>query len=198
VHVRAVAGLKALGIAAGAGHFKVGAKSPSFELPDHTGNASRSAELLGKGRLVLQFIRGAGVRSASGRWRRCLTSPLRLARRELRWLPCLRQTRSSLSLCTISTSLRFRFWWTVATNAPAVRAGLPRLRRTAGALRSTFVNFRREWRFQLGVGDSATFVIDRDGTILFAFGERGLYGSAERWRFCRWSSPKPAACRLRL
>jgi peroxiredoxin len=59
VHARAVDGLKAQGIAEKAlGIFCVGAGSPSFELPDHNGKLVSSADLLGKGRLVLQFIRG--------------------------------------------------------------------------------------------------------------------------------------------
>jgi peroxiredoxin len=56
VHSRTVAGLKAQGFAAHA--LKVGAKSPSFELPDHNGKLVSSANLLGQGRLVLIFIRG--------------------------------------------------------------------------------------------------------------------------------------------
>jgi peroxiredoxin len=56
VHSRTVAGLKAQGFAAHA--LKLGAKSPSFELPDHNGKLVSSANLLGQGRLVLVFIRG--------------------------------------------------------------------------------------------------------------------------------------------
>jgi peroxiredoxin len=56
VHSRTVAGLKAQGFAAHA--LKVGAKSPSFELPDHNGKLVSSANLLSQGRLVLVFIRG--------------------------------------------------------------------------------------------------------------------------------------------
>ncbi len=56
VHARAVAGLKAQGIAASA--LKVGDKSPSFELPDHNGKLVSSGQILAKGRLVLLFIRG--------------------------------------------------------------------------------------------------------------------------------------------
>jgi len=59
VHARAVADLKARGLAAQALKiFEVGAKSPSFELPDHNGKLVSSALLLAKGPLVLLFIRG--------------------------------------------------------------------------------------------------------------------------------------------
>jgi peroxiredoxin len=56
VHARAVAGLKAQGIASCA--LKVGDKSPSFELPNHNGTLLSSDQLLAKRRLVLLFIRG--------------------------------------------------------------------------------------------------------------------------------------------
>lgn len=56
VHARAVAELKALRVAAGA--LVVGAEAPAFELLNHEGNISRSADLLTRGRLVICFIRG--------------------------------------------------------------------------------------------------------------------------------------------
>jgi len=59
VHARAVDGLKAKDLAAKALRaFGVGAKSPSFELPDHNGKSVSSVNLLAKGRLVVSFIRG--------------------------------------------------------------------------------------------------------------------------------------------
>jgi peroxiredoxin len=56
VHARAVAELKAREIAAGA--LPVGVKAPSFELQDHDGKIVSSSELLSRGRLVICFIRG--------------------------------------------------------------------------------------------------------------------------------------------
>src|SRR5260370_28027843 len=56
IHARAVADLKAQGLAACA--LKVGDKSPSFALPDHNGKLVSSTDLLANGRLVLCFIRG--------------------------------------------------------------------------------------------------------------------------------------------
>src|SRR5271155_2976136 len=60
VHDRTIASLKASGLAAKALSLSgtSGAKSPSFELPDHNGKIVPSASLLAKGRLVLLFIRG--------------------------------------------------------------------------------------------------------------------------------------------
>jgi peroxiredoxin len=56
VHAAVVAELKARNLAAGA--LPVGAQSPSFELPDHNGKIVRSQDLLPHARLVICFIRG--------------------------------------------------------------------------------------------------------------------------------------------
>jgi peroxiredoxin len=56
VHLRAISGLKAHGVAANA--LKAGEKCPSFELSDHNGKAVASSDLLSRGSLVLIFIRG--------------------------------------------------------------------------------------------------------------------------------------------
>jgi peroxiredoxin len=56
VHVRTVAALQQQGLAAKS--LTIGAKAPTFELPDHNGKHISSAELLNKGRLVICFIRG--------------------------------------------------------------------------------------------------------------------------------------------
>lgn len=56
IHSQAVAELKARKLALNC--LRVGAKAPNFELQDQNGEIIRSAELLGKGALVLCFIRG--------------------------------------------------------------------------------------------------------------------------------------------
>jgi peroxiredoxin len=56
VHARAVAELKQQRLAANI--LSVGAKMPEFQLPDQGGKIISSSDLLGKGRLVLCFIRG--------------------------------------------------------------------------------------------------------------------------------------------
>jgi peroxiredoxin len=56
IHARAVAELKASGLA---GHaLSVGTQSPQFDLPDHNGKLVSSASLLTKGPLLVSFIRG--------------------------------------------------------------------------------------------------------------------------------------------
>src|ERR1700704_2948883 len=56
VHAHTVAALKQQGLAAKA--LGVGAQVPTFQLPDHNGKPVSSPPLLGKGRLVISFIRG--------------------------------------------------------------------------------------------------------------------------------------------
>ena len=56
VHARSVAELKTQQLAAGI--LNIGAKAPAFELSDHDGNIVRSSDLLGRGRLIICFIRG--------------------------------------------------------------------------------------------------------------------------------------------
>jgi peroxiredoxin len=56
VHAQVVAELKAKGLAANS--LALGAKAPSFTLPDHNGKPVPSADLLSKGRVVICFFRG--------------------------------------------------------------------------------------------------------------------------------------------
>ena len=68
VHAQAVAELKHRQLAANI--LPVGAKAPSFELPDHDGKMVSSAELLAHGRLVICFLRGRWCPFCVGKWRR--------------------------------------------------------------------------------------------------------------------------------
>jgi peroxiredoxin len=56
IHAQAVAELKARQLAANI--LSVGATAPVFDLPDHDGKVFSCADLLSKGRLVLCFVRG--------------------------------------------------------------------------------------------------------------------------------------------
>ena len=56
IHARAVAQLKEKHFAANI--LPVGAKAPTFDLPDHDRRIVRSSDLVAKGKLVLCFIRG--------------------------------------------------------------------------------------------------------------------------------------------
>lgn len=168
IHARTIADLKTHGLAAQA--LNVGAKSPSFELPDHKGQLVSSAYLLTKGRLILSFIRG--------RW-----CPFCVAQMEAMSHVAAQIEEAGASLVAVSPQTEKQAFFmhdqhklafpllVDAYNRLARQFGLVyRVPEQQQALYSrTFVNL------PFANGDSswelpvpATFVIDRDGTILFA------------------------------
>ncbi|MGB8012916.1 MAG: peroxiredoxin-like family protein [Terriglobales bacterium] len=171
VHARTVADLKAQGMAAHAlGIFKVGAKAPSFELPDHNGKLVSSAELLRKGRLVLTFIRG--------RW-----CPFCVGQMEAMSYIAAEIAAAGAALAAVSPQTEKQSFFMHNQHKLAfpllVDAGNQLARRFSlvyrvsdeqqGLYRSTFVNLPHvngdsSWELPI----PATFVIDRDRTILFA------------------------------
>jgi len=171
VHARAVQALKAEAIVARALRtFGVGAKAPSFELPDLNGKLISSASLLTKGRLVLSFIRG--------RW-----CPFCVGQMEAMNYVAAEIVAAGASLVAVSPQTEKQSYFmhdqhklafpllADAHNHFARRFGLVyRVSDEQQALyRSTFVNLPftngdPSWELPI----PATFVVDRDGTILFA------------------------------
>jgi peroxiredoxin len=168
VHDRTVASLKARRISAQA--LNVGATAPSFELPDHNGKPVSSTDLLRKGRLVLLFIRG--------RW-----CPFCVGQMEAMSFITAEMAAAGASLVAISPQTgkqaffmhdqhRLAFPLLVdANNRLARQFGLVyRVSEEQQALYSRtfvnlpFVNGDSSWELPI----PATFVIDRDNTILFA------------------------------
>ncbi len=168
VHVRAVAGLQASGLATQA--LKAGDKSPSFVLPDHNGNRVFSSDLLSRGRVVLMFIRG--------RW-----CPFCVAQMEAMNFISGEIVATGASLVAVSPHTEKQAFFmrdqhkltfpllVDAQNELARKFGLVYRvpEEQQGLYRSTFVNL------PFANGDSswelpipAIFVIDRDGTIVFA------------------------------
>jgi peroxiredoxin len=169
VHDRTVAALKAQGLAAKA--LGIGAKAPAFELPDHNGKRFASADLLAKGRMVLLFIRG--------RW-----CPFCVGQMEAMNYIAQQIEAAGASLAAISPQTekqaffmhdqhKLAFPLLVDThNAVARQFGLVYRvpEEQQGLYRSTFVNLPfangdDSWELPI----PATYVIDRDGTILFAY-----------------------------
>jgi peroxiredoxin len=163
-----VEALKAQGLAAHA--LSVGAKAPSFELPDHNGKQVSSADLLSKGRLVLSFIRG--------RW-----CPFCVAQMEAMSSIAAQIKAVGASLVAVSPQTEKQAFFmhdqhklafpllVDAHNQLARQFGLVyRVPDEQQALYSrTFVNLPfangdASWELPI----PATFVIGRDGTILFA------------------------------
>jgi peroxiredoxin len=168
IHAQAVAELKAKRIAANI--LPVGSKAPHFELPDHNGKIVSSSDLFAKGRLVLCFIRG--------RW-----CPFCVGQMEAMnlILPKIEEAGPMLAAISPQTVKQSFFMHdqhklsfpllSDAGNKVARQFGLVyRVPPQQEAVyRRAFVNLPftngdDSWELPI----PATFIIDRDGTILFA------------------------------
>ena len=167
VHTRAVAELQAMGLADRS--LKVGDKSPSFEIPDHNGKPVSSSDLLSCGRLVLMFIRG--------RWCPFCVSQLEAMNfiaPEIAAKAALVAISPQTEKQTFFMRDQHKLTFPVlvdAQNKIARKFGLAYRvpEEQQGLYRSTFVNLPHvngdpSWELPI----PATFVLDRDGTILFA------------------------------
>jgi peroxiredoxin len=171
VHLRTAAGLKAQGLAADALRgFGMGAKSPSFELPDHNGKIVSSADLLAKGRLVVLFIRGRWCPFCVAQMEAMSSVAGEIAAAGASIVAVSPQTQKQAFFMHDQHKLAFPLL-VDAHNSLARQFGLAyRVPEEQQALYSrTFVNL------PFANGDSswelpipATLVIDREGSILFA------------------------------
>jgi peroxiredoxin len=168
IHERTVAALKAQGFATKA--LGVGAKAPSFELSDHDGKRVSSAGLLGKGRLVLSFIRGRWCPFCVGQMEAMNYIAAQIEAAGASLVAISPQTSKQSYFMHDQHKLRFPLL-VDAHNAVAREFGLVyRVPEEQQKLyRSTFVNLPfvngdDSWELPI----PATYVIDRDGSILFA------------------------------
>jgi peroxiredoxin len=168
IHSRAVAELKERKL--GQNILPVGAKSPEFELQDHDGRNLSSVELLGKSRLVLCFIRG--------RW-----CPFCVGQMEAMNLVLPEIDEAGAMLVAISPQtvrqsffmhdqhkLRFPLL-SDPGNEVARQFGLTYRvnEEQQGVYRRAFVNLpfaNGDESWQLPI--PATFILERDGTVLYA------------------------------
>jgi len=168
IHARAVAELKQRRLAANI--LPVGAKIPEFQLHNHDGKSVSSADLLAEGRLVLCFIRG--------RW-----CPFCVGQMEAMnlTLPEIERTGAMLAVISPQTvqqsyfmrdqhKLRFPLL-SDAGNKVARQFGLTyRVPAEQEAVyrrafvNLPFVNGDASWELPI----PATYVVDRDGTVLHA------------------------------
>jgi peroxiredoxin len=168
IHAQAVAELKARQAAANI--LPAGAQAPAFELPDHDGKIVSSSDLLTKGRLVICSIRG--------RW-----CPFCVGQMEAMnlVLPLIQQTGAALIVISPQTvkqtyfmrdqhKLRFPLL-SDAGNKVARQFGLTyRVPAAQEAVyRRAFVNLPftngdESWELPI----PATFILERDGRVLFA------------------------------
>lgn len=168
VHAAAVVELKGRKIAASA--LSAGSQAPSFEVPDHDGKLVPSGSLLARGRLVICFIRG--------RW-----CPFCVGQMEAMNLlvPLIEEAGASLVAISPQTVKQSYFMHdqhklcfpllSDAGNKLARAFGLVyRVPAAQGAVyRRAFVNLPfangdQSWELPI----PGTFVIDRDGTVMWA------------------------------
>jgi peroxiredoxin len=168
IHAQVGAQLKQRNLAANI--LPVGAKAPEFELQDHDGKIVRSCDLLAKTRLVLCFIRG--------RW-----CPFCVGQMEAMNLivPQLEQTGATLTAISPQTvkqsffmhdqhKLRFPLLsdggnkvarqFGLTYRVPAAQEAIYR----RAFVNLPFTNGDDSWELPI----PATFIVDRNGTILYA------------------------------
>ena len=168
VHDRTVAVLRAQGLAASA--LGIGAKAPSFELSDHNGKRVSSADRLCEGRLVLSFIRGRWCAFCVGQMEAMNSIAAQIEAAGALLVAISPQTEKQAYFMHDQHKLAFPLL-VDAHNEVARQFGLVyRVPEEQQALyRRTFVNLpfvNGDDSWELPV--PATYLIGRDGTILFA------------------------------
>jgi peroxiredoxin len=168
VHAQSVAELKARHFSANI--LPVGTKAPAFELPDHDGKLVASSDLLQRGRLVICFIRG--------RWCPFCVGQLEAMNLVLPFLENAGASLVAISPQTVKQSyfmhdqhkLRFPLLSDAGTKI-ARQFGLSYRVPPAqeSVYRRAFVNLPftngdDSWELPI----PATFILDRDGTIIWA------------------------------
>lgn len=171
VHARAVAALKTQELAARALRtFAVGSKAPLFELSDQNGNRFSSAEILAKGRLVLMFIRGRWCPFCVGQMEAMNYIASAIADAGASLVAVSPQTEKQAYFMRDQHKLAFPLLVDGHNQLAHQFELVYRVCEEQQALyRSTFVNLPftngdSSWELPI----PATFVIDRDGTVLFA------------------------------
>jgi len=193
VHARVIADLKAARFAERVLH--AGSKAPSFELNDHKGKAVSSAELLNRGRLVICFFRG--------RW-----CPFCVGQLEAMDLIVSQIEQAGASLVAISPQtvqqsffmvdqhkLRFPLLSDVG-NQIARQFGLVyRVPDEQQAIfqrafvNLPFANGDTSWELPI----PATFILDRDGTILYTSADEDYAQRPEPADMLQQLSGRPSA-----
>jgi peroxiredoxin len=168
VHSRAVSELKAQGIAAHA--LKVGDQCPSFQLSDHNGKPVSSSVLLSKGRLVLSFIRGRwcpfcvgqmeAMNFISGEIEAAGASFVSVSPQTEKQAFFMRDQHKLTFPLLVDSGNQLARQFRLAYRVPDEQQGLYR----GTFVNLPFVNGDSSWELPI----PATFVIDRDGTILLA------------------------------
>jgi peroxiredoxin len=178
-HARVIAGLKAQGLADKSR--AVGERAPEFSLPDHNGNMVSLAQLVRRGRLVLCFFRG--------RWDPFCCGQMEAMNRIVAEIEEAGASLVAISPQTVKQSffmadqhqLRFPLL-SDAGNVVARRFGLvyrvPDEQQAVyrrAFINLPFINGDESWELAI----PATYVLERDGTVLFASANEDYTDRAE-------------------
>ena len=168
IHTQAVAELKQRHLAANI--LSVGAKAPAFQLPDHNGKIVSSSDLLANGRLVICFIRGRWCPFCVGQMEAMNLVLPQIEQAGARLVAISPQTVKQSFFMHDQHKLRFPLL-SDSGNKVARQFGLtyrvPALQEAV--YRRAFVNLpftNGDERWELPI--PATYIVDRDGTILYA------------------------------
>ena len=168
VHARVIADLRRKHLAEGA--LAVGSKAPAFELPDHNGKIVSSTDLLSRGRLVLCFFRGRWCPFCVGQLEAMNLILPSIAQAGASVLAISPQTVQQSFFMADQHKLRFPLL-SDAGNTVARQFGLVYLvpEEQQAIYRRAFVNLPfangdQSWELPI----PATFILDRDGTVLYA------------------------------
>jgi peroxiredoxin len=190
IHLRVIAELKQNYLAENV--LAVGAKAPALELKDHDGTSVSSTDLLDKGRVVICFFRG--------RWCPFCVGQLEAMNQVLPQIEQARATLVAISPQTVQQSffmadqhtLRFPLL-SDAGNQVARQFGLVyRVPDEQQAIyRRAFVNLPfangdNSWELPI----PATFILDRDGTILYASADEDYTQRPEPREIVRQLTPR--------
>jgi peroxiredoxin len=169
IHARVVAELKERRIAANI--LPVGAKAPAFELQEHDGKLVSSAELLSKGRLVVCFIRGRWCPFCVGQLEAMNLIVRQIEQAGASFIAISPQTVQQSFFMHDQHKLRFSLL-SDPGNQVARQFGLvyrvPDYQQAVyqrAFVNLPFANGDASWELPI----PATFVLDQDGTISYAF-----------------------------
>ena len=168
IHAQAIAGLKQRNLAANV--LPVGAKAPQFQLPDHNGKVISSTELLNKGRLALCFIRGRWCPFCVGQMEAMNLALPEIGRHGDSLVAISPQTVKQSFFMHDQHQLRFPLL-SDSGNTVARQFGLvyrvPELQEAVyrrAFVNLPFTNGDESWELPI----PATYILDRDGTVLYA------------------------------
>jgi peroxiredoxin len=168
IHARAVTELKQQRLAANI--LSVGSRIPGFELQDHDGKSVSSSDLLSKGRLVLCFIRGRWCPFCVGQMEAMNLILPEIEQAAAMFAAISPQTVKQSFFMRDQHKLRFRLV-SDAGNKVARQFGLtyrvPDEQRAIyqrAFVNLPFVNGDESWELPI----PATYIVDRDGTVLYA------------------------------